>query len=158
MQAFDQRQFRDALGQFATGVTVVTAIGEDGPVGMTVNSFASVSLEPPLVLWSVARDSDRADAFEQADFFAVHVLPEDSRDLALRFAACGSDFNGIEIACGAGGLPLLDTYCARFECHVVARHPGGDHLILVGEVLAFRVRPSPALVFHAGRFGQLTSG
>jgi flavin reductase (DIM6/NTAB) family NADH-FMN oxidoreductase RutF len=157
MPSFDQRDLRDALGLFATGVTVVTAAGDEGPVGMTVNSFASVSLDPPLVLWSVARESDRAGTFERAGFFAVHVLSAEHRSLAQHFAAFGSEFDGIDIEEGQGGVPLLSTFSARFECRTAARHPGGDHVILVGEVLRIATRPGFPLVFHGGRFGRFSA-
>jgi flavin reductase (DIM6/NTAB) family NADH-FMN oxidoreductase RutF len=158
MRAFDQRQFRDALGQFATGVTIVTARTDAGPVGMTVNSFASVSLDPPLVLWSVARDSDRFESFERTDHFAVHVLPADGQALASSFAASGTDFNGLAPEEGVGGVPLLPHFAARFECRTEARHHGGDHLILVGEVVRLEVREARPLVFHAGCFGRFSLG
>jgi flavin reductase (DIM6/NTAB) family NADH-FMN oxidoreductase RutF len=156
MQPFDRRELRDALGQYATGVTVVTAGGQENPIGITVNSFASVSLDPPLVLWSVARDSDRAEAFERAEHFAIHILPAENRALASRFAACGTDFDGIEVQAGAGGVPLLPVFSARFECRTAARHPGGDHLILIGQILRITSRPASPLVFHGGRFGQFS--
>lgn len=154
MQAMDQRELRDTLGQFATGVTIITTSSSRGPLGITVNSFASVSLDPPLVLWSLAKDSDRFDAFDRTDHFGIHVLPALDRKLAMRFAACGDDFSGLEVEDGAGGTPLLPSYCARFECRVSGRHPGGDHVILVGEVLRiWRQRVEP-LVFQGGRFGS----
>lgn len=156
MQAFDQRELRDALGQFATGVTIVTTAGPAGPLGITVNSFASVSLDPPLVLWSVARDSDRFEAFEAAEHFCIHILPEEGQRLAIHFASSGHDFDGLPVETGAGGIPLLRDYCARFECRTAARHPGGDHVILVGEVLRLWRRPDPPLLFHGGRFGGVS--
>jgi flavin reductase (DIM6/NTAB) family NADH-FMN oxidoreductase RutF len=152
VRGFDQRQFRDVLGRFATGVTVVTTTTPEGPLGMTVNSFASVSLEPPLVLWSPARESDRFAAFEAASHFAVHVLPRDAQDLAERFAQTGSDFVGLETSTGTGGVPLLDRYIARIECRHAARYDGGDHLIVMGEVLRLGVRDLPPLLFHNGAY------
>ncbi|MEM9269196.1 MAG: flavin reductase family protein, partial [Pseudomonadota bacterium] len=106
-QPFSQRELRTALGCFATGVTLVTTLSKTGPLGMTVNSFASVSLDPPLVLWSPARKSDRFPAFEAASHFAIHVLTEDQQALAERFARDGLDFSGIGTEEGVGGTPLL---------------------------------------------------
>ncbi|GIX30615.1 MAG: hypothetical protein KatS3mg124_1087 [Porticoccaceae bacterium] len=156
-QAFPTRAFRDALGAFATGVTVVTARGPAGEdVGLTANSFNSVSLDPPLVLWSLAKTARSRPAFEQASHFAVHVLAADQDALALRFAQRGADkFAGLELARGPGDLPLLSGCAARFICRTVHRYEGGDHLIFVGEVEHFEHWPRPPLLFHAGRFARL---
>jgi flavin reductase (DIM6/NTAB) family NADH-FMN oxidoreductase RutF len=108
-----------------------------GPLGITANSFASVSLSPPLVLWSPARKSRRFPAFEAASYFAIHVLSENQRGLAERFALPGDGFAEIEFAPGYDGTPLLAGCTARFECRHAAGHDGGDHLIVVGEVLPY---------------------
>ncbi|MCB1351119.1 MAG: flavin reductase family protein [Rhodobacteraceae bacterium] len=158
MPEFDQRELRDALGHFATGVAVVTADGARGPVGITINSFASVSLDPPLVLWSLARGSDRFECFTGTEYFTIHVLPAGEKPLALRFATLGRDFEGLELETGIGGTPLLATYAARFECRTAACHDGGDHVILVGEVLRLCERDVPPLLFHRGGFKSLTLG
>ena len=155
MPEFDQRELRDALGHFATGVAVVTADGARGPVGITINSFASVSLDPPLVLWSLARGSE---CFTGTEYFTIHVLPAGEKPLALRFATLGRDFEGLELETGIGGTPLLATYAARFECRTAACHDGGDHVILVGEVLRLCERDVPPLLFHRGGFKSLTLG
>jgi flavin reductase (DIM6/NTAB) family NADH-FMN oxidoreductase RutF len=152
LDGIDQREFRNAMGHFATGVTVVTTTTPEGPLGMTVNSFASVSLVPPLVLWSPARESDRFAAFEAASHFAIHVLPRDGRALAERFADSGTDFAGLAFAPGHGGVPLLDDFCARIECRHAAKYDGGDHLIVVGEVLRMVERDLPPLIFHRGDY------
>ena len=152
----DPREFRGALGAFATGVTVVTTLSPAGPLGMTVNSFASVSLDPPLVLWSPARRSGRFEAFEAAAHFAIHVLATDQQALAQRFAGDGLDFAGLDWAGGDGGTPLLPGCAARFECAHSAGHDGGDHLIVVGEVLRFEAWDRPPLVFHGGLYKGLT--
>jgi len=152
---FSERELRDALGCFATGVTVVTTTGARGPVGMTVNSFASLSLDPPLVLWSPARRSSRFAAFEAAEHFAVHVLGRDQQPLAEHFARSGG-FGRFGHAPGIGGAPLLEGCVARLECFHAARFEGGDHLICVGEVLRIAAEPErEALIFHRGAYRGL---
>lgn len=156
MRQFTDRDFRDGLGRFATGVTVVTTMTADGPLGITANSFASVSLDPPLILWSPARKSRRFPAFEAASHFAVHVLGSGQRDLAERFAGSGGGFDGLAYAIGLGESPLLEGCAARFECRHEARYDGGDHLIVVGEVLRLVQADLPPLVFHRGGYHGLT--
>ncbi|MRX49811.1 flavin reductase [Paracoccus sp. S-4012] len=154
------RRFREALGRFATGVTVVTVAGPGGPVGMTVNSFTSVSLEPPLLLWCPARASSRHAAFLAASHWAVHVLGSDQIDLCLRFTKGGAGFEGLPPLVNDDGVPILPAAAARFDCRLHAMHAGGDHSILVGEVRNVTIA-GPAdlpLVFAAGRFGELAPG
>lgn len=158
MDDFSPRDFRDALGRFVTGVTLVTTRAPSGPLGMTVNSFASVSLDPPLVLWSPARKSSRFPAFEAASHFAIHVLAEDQRDLAEHFARSGAPFPDLPFEEGLGGTPLFAGAVARFECRHAAGHDGGDHLIVVGEVLRLTMNDRPPLVFHRGAFTALPRG
>ncbi len=153
MPDFSQRQLRDALGRFVTGVTVVTTMTPRGPLGITANSFASVSLSPPLVLWSPARKSRRFPAFEAASHFAIHVLSADQRGLAERFALPGDGFAEVAFTAGFGGAPLLEGCAARFECRHAAGHDGGDHLIVVGEVLRLEQADLPPLVYHRGEYG-----
>jgi flavin reductase (DIM6/NTAB) family NADH-FMN oxidoreductase RutF len=156
--AENARAFRDALGAFATGVTVVTAIGLDGlPVGITANSFASVSLEPPLVLWSPAKASSRHDHFVQAAAFAVHVLAEDQDALAARFVRGGPGFHGLASATNPEGVPLIEGTLARFECATETTHEGGDHTIVIGRVLRVSHRAGAPLCFACGRYMRLTS-
>ncbi|MFS4437102.1 flavin reductase family protein [Paracoccaceae bacterium GXU_MW_L88] len=156
MDGFSSRDLRDALGQFATGVTVVTTQTPDGPLGMTVNSFAAVSLEPPLVLWSPARASDRFESFEAASHFAIHVLGRHQEHLAVGFAQSGHEpFAALETRPGLGDVPILDGCCARFECVHAAQYEGGDHLIMVGEVKRLEIGTAPPLIFHRGAFGAL---
>ena len=153
----ESRRLRDSLGAFATGVTVVTTLSEFGPLAMTVNSFASVSLDPPLVLWSPARKSDRFSSFEAASHFAIHVLAEDQKDISAAFAQSGHEaFDMIETTEGIGGVPIFDGCAARFECAQSAGHDGGDHLILVGEVLRHQLWDRAPLVYHRGRYASLT--
>ncbi|QDX81406.1 hypothetical protein B9N43_09205 [Denitratisoma sp. DHT3] len=150
----DARDFRTALGSFATGVTVITTRAADGtPVGLTANSFNSVSLEPPMVLWSLARTAKSMPVFEQAQHFAVHVLAADQADLSVRFARSGGDkFAHVALESGIAGLPLLPGCAARFQCKTSFRHDGGDHLIFVGEVLEFDCNQRAPLIYHAGQY------
>jgi len=149
----DTRRFRDALGAFSTGVCVVTTGGNAGRVGITANSFASLSLDPPLVLWSPARASRRFTAFAKARHYAIHVLAADQFALARHFALDGFDFALPGITTGAEGVPLLPGCLARFECLQEAVHDGGDHALIVGRVLRAASRPGMPLVFSAGRYG-----
>lgn len=148
------RELRDALGMFATGVTIVTARPEPaGPVGMTVNSFSSLSLDPPLVLWGISKLARSFELFVSAPHWAVHVLSVEQEPLARRFATKGADkFAGIPLDAGLGGVPLLDGCCARFECRAAAVHDAGDHVILVGAVERFSRTDGAALVFRSGKF------
>lgn len=154
--ALDPKAFRAALGSFATGVTVITTRAADGtPVGLTANSFNSVSLDPPMVLWSLAKKSHSLAVFSQCSHWAVHVLAADQEDLSGRFARSGTDkFSGLAVSDGIGGVPLLAGCAARFQCQSTFQHEGGDHLIFVGEVTAFDRTDRAPLVFHAGRYAM----
>lgn len=135
-RSFDPAEFRHALGQFPTGVAIVTALSGGRPIGMTANSFTSVSLDPPLVAWCVAKSAPSHDPFVEAASFAVHFLGADHHALALTFAKRGSDkFAETPYEVGALGAPLIVGLAPIFECRTWARYPGGDHTILVGEVL-----------------------
>ncbi len=163
MQAFEPgkdtaREFRHALGRFATGVCVVTTDTGEGPLGITANSFASVSLDPPLVLWAPARASRRFDAFAGAEHYAIHVLGADQDALSHRFSRAGDDFSGLDWAAGPGGAPLIAGCLARFACTRVAQHDGGDHLIVVGRVTGAEYREGAPLLFSAGRYGGFACG
>lgn len=151
----DQIELRRTLGAYATGVTLVTTLTERGPLGITANSFASVSLDPPLVLWSPARKSKRFPAFEAASHFAIHILAADQRWIAERFAREGDNFDGLPTEPGLGDAPLIDGCAARLECAHSARHDGGDHLIVVGEVQRHQAWDRPPLVFCNGAFRAL---
>ncbi|PCC99271.1 flavin reductase family protein [Halopseudomonas pelagia] len=154
---FNAKQLRTALGTFSTGVTIITTRGEDGlDYGLTANSFNSVSMDPPLVLWSLSHNALSAPAFISSDHFAVHVLAADQTSLSNRFAKSGSDkFAGLSLTRGKGEVPLLQDCSARFECRAVHQYEGGDHVILVGEVLSFEHRVAAPLVFHSGGYRQL---
>ena len=155
----DTRALRDALGRFATGVCIVTARTAAGdPVGMTVNSFSSVSLEPPLVLFSIARTCFSHADWIVAEHYAVNVLGLGQRELSTRFARALSDkWSRLSFERGIADLPLLPGALARFQCRSEHRYEGGDHMILVGRVLAFDM-PRPhgePLVFFEGRYREL---
>lgn len=153
--ADDRRGFRRALGHFATGVTIVTAQCEGQLAGMTANSFSSVSLDPPLVLWSIDKGSHSLPLFEKADSFAINVLASDQLDLASRFAKSGADkFAGVPWTQGIGGAPCLPGTSATFECRKHASIDAGDHFILLGRVERYTTRADrDPLLFAHGRFG-----
>lgn len=152
--SIDPRDFRSALGSFATGVTIVTTRDPAGrDLGLTANSFNSVSLDPPMVLWSLAKTSSSLEAFTQATHFAVHILAADQEPLSNRFAGKGADkFAGLEPRRSETGIPLFDDCAALFQCRTAYRYEGGDHVIFVGEVIAFEHSNKPPLVFHGGRY------
>lgn len=145
--------FRAALGRFATGVTVVTCMSDRGPLGMTVNSFASVSLDPPLVLWSPAKSSSRHAAFVTAEHFVVHVLGVEQQEICRQFARDGLNFEGLTVTECAGGAPLIEGCLAHFECSRHATHDAGDHTIVVGRVEAAAAKDGQPLVFAVGALG-----
>jgi 3-hydroxy-9,10-secoandrosta-1,3,5(10)-triene-9,17-dione monooxygenase reductase component len=153
-EAVDSTGYRRALSCYATGVAVVTALDADGAkAGITVNSFSSVSLDPPLVLWSVAEDSASYDVFTVAEHFAVHVLSRQQQELSSRFAQrSGDKFAGLDCHTGIKGVPILDEYAALFECSTEHVYPGGDHKIIVGRVHRFEDRDAEPLVLHRSRF------
>lgn len=151
------RAYRDALGRFATGVTVVTAQGPNGPLGFTANSFASVSMDPPLVLWSPAKSSSRFGVFSTVSHYAIHILAEDQADLCMRFAKGDAGFADLPHDLNAQGVPVLRGALARFDCAQHATHDGGDHLIVVGRVLRFDLVPGRPLLFSQGRMCQVAA-
>ncbi len=154
----NQRDFREALGRFVTGVTVITTASEIGPLGITANSFASVSLDPPLVLWSPARHSRRFRAFAEAPHFAVHVMGAEQARISDRFARNGTAFDGCDWRESPRGVPLIEGCLARFECDAVATHEGGDHRIVVGRVRHAEWRDGAPLVFSQGQIGGFAAG
>lgn len=151
----DGLALRNAFGRFGTGVTVVTTLTEHGPLGMTANSFASVSLDPPLVLWCAALRSKRHDAFAEAAQYCIHVLGEDQVPLANHFAGQGHDFSGFDWIEGPQGAPQLSGCLAAFHCTRHAVHPAGDHSMIVGRIshAAARDGSGAGLLFDQGRFG-----
>jgi flavin reductase (DIM6/NTAB) family NADH-FMN oxidoreductase RutF len=156
---FDVRDFRGALGQFATGVTVVTTVATDGrKVGMTANSFTSVSMEPPLVLWCPGKRSPSLADFENATHFAINILASDQHVLSRQFATPATDkFAGAGTTEGIAGVPLLDGAVATFQCRTVSRYDAGDHVIYVGEVEKYDYDGGAPLVFHAGKYHATAS-
>ncbi len=155
----DDREFRTALSSFATGVTVVTAASADGiDAGMTASSFNSVSMNPPLVLWSVTKTAGSAEIFRHARHYAIHVLAADQQALAMRFATTGIDkFDGVAVTHDPHGVPVLEHCVARFDCRQWAVYEGGDHWIIVGEVLGLHKANADTLVFCEGAFGTVNS-
>ncbi len=156
--AFDKRKFRDALGNFATGVCVVTVAPARGEaIGMTINSFSAVSLEPPLVLWSVQNNSECFDVFNTADKFAINVLSDEQAGHSSIYAKKGEHALFVSHFClGRTGSPILRDALTSFECRVWARYPGGDHLIIIGEVLEFTTRPTGRpLLFYKGKYAEV---
>lgn len=153
--AFARDDFRAALAMFATGVTIVTARDADGaPIGLTANSFNSVSLAPPLVLWSLSRQAGSMPAFERGSHYAVHILAADQHALAERFSSKAIDrFEGVAWQPGSAGVPLLKGAAAVFECFNRSRYEEGDHVIFVGEVERCERREgAQPLIFHGGRY------
>jgi flavin reductase (DIM6/NTAB) family NADH-FMN oxidoreductase RutF len=152
---FDQRAFRNALGHFPTGVVVVTALTEGRePIAMTVSSFNAVSLDPPLVLFSIGRAAPSLSALLAAENFGISVLRHDQTDLSSRFAGGrGEKWAGIDPVLGETGCPLIGPCLATFECAPFAVHEGGDHLIVVGRVLRFEIaEEGEPLVFFRGGY------
>lgn len=156
MPDFDASEFRAALGSFATGVTIVTtAQDQETPIGVTASSFNSVSLDPPLVLWSLAKKSRSLETFCETGHFAIHVLSCHQEALSNAFAQSGEDkFTGVEWETGQLGSPVLDEFSAKFECKTVHQYEGGDHIIFVGEVVDFEKRDHAPLVFHGGSYAE----
>lgn len=154
----DVRKFRNALGCYTTGVAVVTTReGEGTPIGITVNSFSSVSLDPPLVLWCLDKQSDTLEMFQRAKHFTVNVLREEHQEVSSRLARKGDhSLEGVELLHGKSGTPALAEALAHFECEVEARHDAGDHVIMIGRVLKFDyVEEGRPLLYHRGGYQNL---
>lgn len=156
-RVFDSAKFRDVLGRFASGVTVMTTRDADGrDRGMTLSAFSSLSLDPPLVLACVGHDATIANAIAAATHFGISVLAEDQEALSRRFADPDADrFDGVRVTRGARGLALIEGALAHLECTIVARHEAGDHTIVVGTVEAATAREGAPLVYHRQRYGRL---
>jgi flavin reductase ActVB len=152
----DSTAFRQCLGQFASGVTVVTTLGREGPLGLTVSSFCSVSLDPPLVLVCIDNRSETHEGFESSKLFGVSILAEGQDAWSTRFAFAGEEkFSGVALDRGEHGIPLIPGALAQLECRVTASLPGGDHTIYVGEVLRLVTSPGRPLLYHASTYHRL---
>ena len=156
------RDYRDALGQYATGITVITARARDGSrIGVTANSFTSVSLDPPLVSWCLSKRASKLPELEDVTHFAVNVLAAGQHRLARRFATASQErpdkFAGVAVVEGLGGLPLIEGAVARFQCRSVERFNAGDHLILIGKVERYDADGGEPLIFHSGHY-RITAG
>lgn len=154
---FDARDLRDVLGRFATGVAVVTTCGQDSqPLGLAVNSFASVSLDPPEILWSIVSKAPSRPAFESHGAFAVNIMPKEDKESVLRFAQpIDNKFDGVDWRPGWRGVPVIESALATLECDVKQMIPCGDHHIVVGSVRAIDGRGGDPLVFFRGQFTTL---
>lgn len=154
---FDPRDLRSAFGMFATGVTVVTTCHGDGrPIGLTCNSFSSVSLKPPLVLWSLSLYSPNLPMFLQAPCFAINILACNQLELSRRFSSRMRDrFDGVPWIAGEQGIPLIADVAAHIQCRNETRHYSGDHVILIGQVLKYQYWDVEPLVFSRGRYRAL---
>jgi flavin reductase (DIM6/NTAB) family NADH-FMN oxidoreductase RutF len=152
----DPRDFRSALGCFPTGVCLVTTLAPDGkPEGLTINSFSSVSLDPPMVLWSLARTASSAPVFRDAEYFAVNILGKDDASLSSHFAKPSADkFAAFadRFSAGLGNSPVLKGAVATFECHSRHRYYGGDHIIVIGNVERYTWNEAPSLLFARGKY------
>jgi flavin reductase (DIM6/NTAB) family NADH-FMN oxidoreductase RutF len=155
-EPFDPLQLRRALGSFGTGVTVVSTLAADGrPVGVTANSFSSVSLDPPIVLWSLNRRSPSLAAFDECGRFVVNVLSLEQLAVSRRFASSVPDkFDGIGHRRGVGGLPVIEDCAATFECATVQRLPVGDHILFLGRIERFAHSRDAGLLYCQGRYAQ----
>ena len=154
----DNRLFRDSMGRFATGITVMTTRGEDiAPMGMTVNSFSSLSLEPPLVMWSIQCQSECLAAFDRAPGFTANILDSEQESVSRRFARQGDhSLDPLEYRIGRSGQPVLRGCLASFECQLWRCYEGGDHIIFIGRVVEMDVRPTgKPLLFYSGRYHHI---
>jgi len=155
---FNSELLRKALGCYPTGVVVVTTLGDNNaPVGMTVNSFSSVSLDPPLILWSIALSAPSLSAFRTHPGFTINILSEEQKELGLQFARPSENkFEGIDWHPGFEGTPVIDNALAVFQCKTYQRYEGGDHEIYLGEVQKVNFNDQSPLVFHRGQLGSLS--
>jgi flavin reductase (DIM6/NTAB) family NADH-FMN oxidoreductase RutF len=154
IDAENPREIRNLLGQFATGVTVITTRSKQGrKVGMTANSFSSLSLDPPLILWSLSKTAPSLSDFVEAEHFAIHMLAQEHHELSGHFARASADkFSGIAHRDCAVGVPILKDVLATLVCRNVTQYEGGDHLIFIGQIEQYQQRQGEPLVFHAGKY------
>ena len=157
--AFDTTAFREALGQFATGVAVITTLGpQDRPIGVTINAFSALSLDPPMILFCLGKDAATFDFFNNTKHFAVNLLTASQAALSNRFArSMVADWRGISVTEGRFGLPLIPACLANLECTREDRLDGGDHVIFIGRVVGLVCRDGDPLVFFASRYRGLST-
>ncbi|MDH3350605.1 MAG: flavin reductase family protein [Gammaproteobacteria bacterium] len=156
MSTEQRQELRQCLGKFATGVTVVTCDGSDGPCGITANSFSSVSLQPPLVLWNIAKVSNSLQAYLDAEYFAINILSAGQQKLSSHFAQSDHTlWDNVQYDTSADNVPLLRDTVACFECRTHQIHDCGDHFIIVGEIERFRSSNDEPLVFYGGQYAAL---
>ncbi|MEL7093276.1 MAG: flavin reductase family protein [Pseudomonadota bacterium] len=153
--ADNSRALRDAFGKFATGITLITCAGNDGPVTIVANSFASVSLDPALVLWCLDHGSNRYQHFEAAEHYAIHVLHAGQKALCDAAAKDAHALSAGDVTVNSDGVPLIEDCLARFECRRVAVHAAGDHDIIVGKVARVSMQDGAPLTFYGGKIGAL---
>lgn len=149
------REIRNLLGQFATGVTVITTCAKDGrKVGMTANSFSSLSLDPPLILWSLSKTAPSLNDYSSAEHFAIHMLAQEDHHLSGHFARPAADkFAGIaHQPCPMAGVPVLEGALATLVCRNIQQYEGGDHVIFIGQIERYQQRAGQPLLFHAGQY------
>ena len=156
--SIDSDSFRGALGSFVTGVTVITTDSPEGPVAIVANSFASVSLDPPLVLWSPAKSSKRFEHFAGSRRFVIHVLGADQRDICAAIIKSKTAISDVAMHLSHCGMPIIEGALASFECSLEATHDAGDHVIIVGRVTKAHHNSGDPLVFHAGKYGAFEEG
>ena len=153
----DATSFRGALGSFVTGVTVITTDSPEGPVAIVANSFASVSLDPPLVLWSPAKSSKRFEHFTGSRRYAIHVLGADQRDVCAAIIKSKTAISEVPMHLSHCGMPIIEGALATFECNLEATHDAGDHVIVVGQVQRTEMRDGAPLTFFGGGFGTIAT-
>lgn len=153
------KTLRNILGQYATGVTIITTRGQDGRnIGMTANSFSSLSLDPPLILWSLSKTAPSLPEFNAAKYFAIHMLAQEHHQLSNHFARGAADkFSGVAHTDSEEGIPLLDNALVTLVCENHQQFDGGDHIIYIGKITRFHQREGAPLVFHAGQYQSLTN-
>lgn len=153
LTAEETREYRNALGKFSTGVAIVTVNTSEGPIGITINSFASVSMSPSLILWSVAKHAGRYEVFKNAAAFSIQVLAENQYQEAMHFAKNANAFDADRWHLSNDKPPISKSALASFECELEVTYDGGDHTIVVGRVKRYSQRAGSPLIFSAGEFG-----
>ena len=153
----DADSFRGALGSFVTGVTIITTDSPEGPVAIVANSFSSVSLDPPLILWSPAKSSKRFEHFAGSRRFAVHILAAGQRDICAAVIKSKTAIKDVPTHKSHCGMPIIEGALATFECSLEATHDAGDHVIVVGRVTKAHHQGGDPLVFHGGKYGTFSA-